>query len=606
MLCPFPKGQSFFVYFFRLRGKKMKYILQQLTTYFKAHKLRYAIVFIFMVIASAMYVAPIYILRLFIDALIQDHFTMALLIRYVSLFAGAILLGYLAEFIWTFNLFIGSYDLQKQLRQQLMAHFLKMGAPFYHRFRTGDLMTRSSDDVQVMGMTVGYGLMVFLNTSLYLSFIVAMMAITVSWVLTIIALIPMPLLAYYIFKWGSQVDKAFTEAQNSVSEMNSEVLEIIDGIRVVRAFGLEAATTQQFQQKTTETRAKNDIVSEIDSRFGPLITIILAISFVMSFGIGAFLVANQQITIGAMVSFQVYLTMVVWPMISAGDLVNVMQQGAASWRRINEVLQTGDQLEPEGQQLVPAIQRIEFSNYSFKYPNTDRLVLEDVDVTIEKGEVLGIVGKTGSGKTSLLRQFGHRYPYSNQIPLINGQPLTAFQTEEIRKHFAEVPQEHTLFSRTIRENLLFGDPEASEERLWQALTMACFSEEIKRMPAGLETMVGEKGVSLSGGQKQRLSLARAFLRNSEVLLLDDALSAVDAKTEQAIIANLKDIKEAPISIIVTHRLSAITEADQVIVLEDGHVIQRGTHKELIAVPGWYQEQYYHQQLKEDDQDVLND
>ena len=424
--------------------------------------------------------------------------------------------------------------------------------------------------------------------------------------MTIIALIPMPLLAYYIFKWGSQVDKAFTEAQNSVSEMNSEVLEIIDGIRVVRAFGLEGATTKQFQQKTTETREKNDIVSEIDSRFGPLITIILAISFVMSFGIGAFLVANQQITIGAMVSFQVYLTMVVWPMISAGDLVNVMQQGAASWRRINEVLQTGDQLESAGQQLVPTIRTIEFSKYSFKYPDTERFVLQDVDLTITKGEVLGIVGKTGSGKTSLLRQFGHRYPYSNQIPLINGQPLTAFQTEEIRRHFSEVPQEHTLFSRTIRENLLFGDPNASEERLWQALALACFDEDVKRMPEGLETLVGEKGVSLSGGQKQRLSLARAFLRSSEVLLLDDALSAVDAKTEQAIIANLKEMKNAPTSIIVTHRLSAITEANQVIVLEDGHVIQKGTHQELIAVPGWYQEQYYHQQLKEDDQDVLND
>jgi ATP-binding cassette subfamily B protein/ATP-binding cassette subfamily B tetracycline resistance protein len=481
-----------------------------------------------------------------------------------------------------------------------------MGAPFYHRFRTGDLMTRSSDDVQVMGMTVGYGLMVFLNTSLYLSFIVAMMAGTVSWLLTLIALIPMPLLAYYIFKWGSQVDKAFTEAQNSVSEMNSEVLEIIDGIRVVRAYGLEGATTEQFQKKTLETRAKNNIVSEIDSRFGPLITIILAISFVMSFGVGAFLVANQTITIGAMVSFQVYLTMVVWPMISAGDLVNVMQQGAASWRRINEVLQTGDELETPGEADLQAINTIRFEAYHFQYPQAARYVLEGLDLTITRGEVLGIVGKTGSGKTTLLRQFGHRYPYSDQVPLINEQPLTTYQTTAVRNHFAEVPQEHTLFSRTIRENLLFGQPDASEEVLWEALEAACFSEDIKRMPEGLETVVGEKGVSLSGGQKQRLSLARAFLRNSEVLLLDDALSAVDAKTEQAIITNLKTMKQAPTSIIVTHRLSAITEADQIIVLEDGRITQRGTHQELIETPGWYQEQYYHQQLKEDDTSVLND
>lgn len=584
----------------------MKYVLKQLTTYFKEHKVRYTFVFVFMVIASAMYVAPIYILRLFIDALIQDNFDYSVLVQYVTLFAGAILLGYLAEFVWTFNLFIGSYDLQKQLREQLMRHFLKMGAPFYHRFRTGDLMTRSSDDVQVMGMTVGYGLMVFLNTSLYLSFIVAMMAGTVSWLLTLIALIPMPLLAYYIFKWGSQVDKAFTEAQNSVSEMNSEVLEIIDGIRVVRAYGLEGATTEQFQKKTLETRAKNNIVSEIDSRFGPLITIILAISFVMSFGVGAFLVANQTITIGAMVSFQVYLTMVVWPMISAGDLVNVMQQGAASWRRINEVLQTGDELEIPGEADLQAINTIRFEAYHFQYPQAARYVLEGLDLTITRGEVLGIVGKTGSGKTTLLRQFGHRYPYSDQVPLINEQPLTTYQTTAVRNHFAEVPQEHTLFSRTIRENLLFGQPDASEEVLWEALEAACFSEDIKRMPEGLETVVGEKGVSLSGGQKQRLSLARAFLRNSEVLLLDDALSAVDAKTEQAIITNLKTMKQAPTSIIVTHRLSAITEADQIIVLEDGRITQRGTHQELIETPGWYQEQYYHQQLKEDDTSVLND
>lgn len=584
----------------------MKYVLKQLTTYFKEHKVRYTFVFVFMVIASAMYVAPIYILRLFIDALIQDNFDYSVLVQYVTLFAGAILLGYLAEFVWTFNLFIGSYDLQKQLREQLMSHFLKMGAPFYHRFRTGDLMTRSSDDVQVMGMTVGYGLMVFLNTSLYLSFIVAMMAGTVSWLLTLIALIPMPLLAYYIFKWGSQVDKAFTEAQNSVSEMNSEVLEIIDGIRVVRAYGLEGATTEQFQKKTLETRAKNNIVSEIDSRFGPLITIILAISFVMSFGVGAFLVANQTITIGAMVSFQVYLTMVVWPMISAGDLVNVMQQGAASWRRINEVLQTGDELETPGEADLQAINTIRFEAYHFQYPQAARYVLEGLDLTITRGEVLGIVGKTGSGKTTLLRQFGHRYPYSDQVPLINEQPLMTYQTTAVRNHFAEVPQEHTLFSRTIRENLLFGQPDASEEVLWEALASACFSEDIKRMPEGLETVVGEKGVSLSGGQKQRLSLARAFLRNSEVLLLDDALSAVDAKTEQAIITNLKTMKQAPTSIIVTHRLSAITEADQIIVLEDGRITQRGTHQELIETPGWYQEQYYHQQLKEDDTSVLND
>lgn len=578
----------------------MTYIIKQLMQYFKLHKWRYTIVFLFMLISSAMTVAPTYLLRLFIDGIIQKSLTFPLLWLYVGLFLGAILLSYVSGFIWNFYLFIGSYDLQKTLRNNLMDHFLKMNAPFYQKFRTGDLMTRSSDDVQVMGMTVGYGLMVFFNTSVYLFFILAMMAVTVSWELTLIALIPMPILAYFIFKWGSQVDESFTDAQRSVSEMNSEVLEMIDGVRVIRAFGMEEETAAIFEKKTEQTKQKNDIVSEIDSRFGPLITTILAISFVLSFGFGALFVSRQQITLGAMVSFQVYLTMVVWPMISAGDLINVMQQGAASWRRINEVLETEDDLEAPGHESLDQIETIGFEQFQFAYPNTQRLVLKGIDLTIKKGEIVGIVGKTGSGKTTLLRQLGHRYPYSHQIPQLNGQDLTLYKMNDVRDKLAEVPQEHTLFSRSIRENLLFGDALATEEQLWQALELASFAEDVKRMPEGLETLVGEKGVSLSGGQKQRLSLARAFLRKSEVLLLDDALSAVDAKTEQQIIENMETLVEGKqTSLIVTHRLSAITKADKIIVLDDGRISQMGTHQTLIHTPGWYQNQYYHQQIKEE-------
>lgn len=577
----------------------MKYVLPQLLRYFKEHPKRYTLVFIFIVIASALYVVPTYILKQFIDTLIDNDFTFAKLWQYIGIYTAAIITAYISEFIWTYNLFIGSYDLQRSLRGSLMEHFLKMGAPFYHRFRTGDLMTRSSDDVQVMGMTVGYGLMVFLNTSLYLGFIILMMGASVSWLLTLVALLPMPLLAYLIFKWGSQVDKAFTDAQNSVSEMNSEVLEIIDGVRVVRAFGLEDETTKQFEAKTAETMKKNNHVSEIDSRFSPVITIILSISFVLSFGLGALLVAQQKITVGGMVSFQVYLTMVVWPMISAGDLVNVMQQGGASWRRINEVLQTGDELEKDGAEEIASFVSLALKDYTFAYPNTERTVLNQVNLTLAKGEVLGIVGKTGSGKTTILRQMGHRYPYSKEIPEINQRPLTDYQTAEVRKLFAEVPQEHTLFSRSIEENLRFGKQDATEEELWRVLTLASLAEDVRRMKDGLQTLVGEKGVSLSGGQKQRLSLARAFLRNSPVLLLDDALSAVDAKTEQEIITNLRHQQEAPTSIIVTHRLSAVTDAHHIIVLDEGQVIQEGTHQELIAQPGWYQDQYHHQQIKEE-------
>lgn len=575
----------------------MNAIFAYLWSYFTKHKLRYTVVVVFMLAASAMYVAPIYLLRLFIDAILEADFTWETLFFYGGLFLAAIAIAYVTEFVWNYFLFIGSYDMQSQLRGKIMGHFLKMRPSFYHRFHTGDLMTRANDDVQVMGMTIGYGLMVFLNTSVYLAFILGMMAITVSWKLTLVALVPMPFLAYFIFKWGSLVDAKFTKAQNAVSEMNSEVLEMIDGIRVVRAFGLEGATTDQFQQKTSETLVKNNEVSEIDSRFGPLITILLATSFVLSFGIGAFFVAQQEITIGAMVSFQVYLGMIVWPMISAGDLVNVMQQGAASWRRISEILKASDDLEPDGNVPLPELVDFRFAQFKFHYPQNERLVLKDIDLDIPKGAVIGIVGKTGSGKTTLLRQFGHYYPYSNQVPLVNDTPLTAYKTQDLRQLLAEVPQEHTLFSRSIRENLLFGNAQASDEELWQALETASFAKEVRAMPQGLNTLVGEKGVSLSGGQKQRLSLARAFLRKGELLLLDDALSAVDAKTEQVIIDNLAHLPKTPTMVIITHRLSAITNADQIIVLDEGRISQSGRHEDLIQTPGWYQDQYFHQQIK---------
>lgn len=573
-------------------------VLSKLGWFFKKYWKQYTVAIVLLMIASGLEVVPPYLLGTIIDLLTAGEMTPAILTKYILIFIGIIIGGYLLNFVWQFRLFEGAINLEKILRRNLMQHFLRMTPTFYEKNRTGDLMARATNDLNAVSLTAGFGIMTLIDSTIYMGFIIFAMGYMISWKLTFFAMLPVPIMAILIQYLGKIVHERYMKAQDAFGELNDSVLESVAGVRVVRAYVQEKKDEANFADMSESVYAKNIHTSKINALFGPITKVGTGISYVVALGYGAHLVSTEAMTVGQLVTFNVYLGLAVWPIFAIGELINVMQQGNASLDRVQETLNyEADVQNIPNPQMIATPKAIGFDDLTFQYPMSQVKNLQQISLSLKKGQTLGIVGKTGAGKTTFLRQLLREYPISQGQLLIDGIDITAQTKEQILDWIGYVPQDHVLFSRTIRENILFGKEDATQAELQQAIRAAYFEKDLENLPMGLETLVGEKGVSLSGGQKQRVSIARALIKDPEILMLDDSLSAVDAKTEARIIENIQRERHGKTTIITTHRLSGIQHADVIIVLDDGQIVEQGTHEELLSQQGWYKEQFDRQQLE---------
>lgn len=574
-------------------------VLFKLRWFFAENWKRYTIAISLLMVTNILEVVPPWLLGESIDAIYQQTLTSKLLMTFILALIAVTVVNYLSNFIWQYQLFGGAYVIEKQLRGRLMKHFLRMTPSFYEKNRTGDLMARGTNDLKAVSTTAGFGILTLIDSSLYMLTILLTMGFLVSWKLTLVALLPLPILAVIMQVLGKRIHERYMKAQDAFGDMNDRVLEAVAGVRVIRAYVQERASEKQFSTMTEDVYAKNMEVEKIDALFNPITKVLTGVSYMIGLGYGAFLVSQQQMTLGDLVAFNVYLGMIIWPMFAIGELVNVMQRGNASLDRVQETLDyVEDVKDPEHAVALVNPGRIEFANVDFQYPTSTTINLSKINVYIEQGQTLGIVGKTGSGKTTFIKQLLREYPMGSGSLSLAGVPIEEQTKNQVRNWIGYVPQDHVLFSRTVKENILFGYPDATDEDIENAIRLSYFQRDLEMLPLGLETLVGEKGVALSGGQKQRISIARALIKNPDILLLDDSLSAVDAKTESRIIENIQKERIGKTTIITTHRLSAIQHADWILVFDDGEIIEEGTHENLLASKGWYKEQFDRQQIEE--------
>jgi len=574
-------------------------VLYKLKWFFKAYWKRYLIAVGLLMIANIAEVVPPWIIGIAIDDIALGNMTPDSLLEYLIWLGLIILFGYIINFTWQYQLFGGALSLERIFRKKLMHHFLKMTPTFYEKNRTGDLMARATNDLNAVSLTAGFGIMTLLDSTIYMGAIIIAMGFLISWKLTILSMLPIPIMAVLMQYFGKIVHERYTKAQDVFGELNDSVLESVAGVRVIRAYVQEKKDEKRFADMSEDVYEKNIQVAKINALFGPITKVGTGISYVMALGYGALLVSNGDMTVGQLVAFNVYLGLAVWPMMAIGEMINVMQQGNASLDRVQETLDyEQDVKNPNNPVHVESPISIGFNRFSFQYPMSQIKNLHNISILVKRGETLGIVGKTGSGKTTFIKQFLKEYPVEEGQLTIDCVDITSLSKDELLEWIGYVPQDHVLFSRTIRENILFGKSDATQEEIDEAVRLAYFEKDLKNLPLGLETLVGEKGISLSGGQKQRVSIARAMIKNPEILILDDSLSAVDAKTEANIIENISRVRNGKTTIITTHRLSAVQHADQILVLDEGKVIEQGTHEELLQTEGWYKEQYDRQQLEE--------
>ena len=574
-------------------------VFLKLVWFFKERRKEYIFGILMLLCVSILQIVPPKIIGITLDEIGAGTLTMKSLTKWLGILVAIAIVMYILRFYWRKMIFGSSNYLAKVLRQKLFRHFTKMSPSFYQQRRIGDLMAHATNDVSAVQQTAGFGVLTLFDSISTGGFVILAMAITIDWRLTLIALIPMPLMALSTSYYGKLLHKRFRDAQAAFSDLNDKTQESISGVKVIKSFGYQQEDIEDFRKLSEEVVEKNIRVAKIDSLFDPTISFVVAISYFLSIVFGAKFIIEGAMTVGDLVAFTTYLGLLVWPMLAVGMLFNIVERGSASYDRIEELLTTPIEMEDRESALdIKPSGALIFNVQSFTFPGEETATLKNVSFKLQAGETLGIVGRTGAGKTAilklLLRQFDQ---YDGEITY-GGISIEAYKKERLREAIGYVPQDHFLFSTTVANNIAFSNEHASLEQVERAAKIAHIHEDIMRFSEGYDTVVGERGVALSGGQKQRISIARALMMEPNLLILDDSLSAVDAKTEEAILQSLKAERANATTIITSHRLSAIQHANVILFMEDGTVAEKGTHEELMALKGRYYEMYKLQQLEQ--------
>lgn len=571
-------------------------IIQKLWWFFKLEKRRYLVGIVALILVSVLNLIPPMVMGRVIDAITSGRLTQDELLLHLFYLLLAAFGMYYLRYVWRMYILGTSYRLGQIMRSRLFEHFTRMSPAFYQNYRTGDLMAHATNDINALTRLAGGGVMSAVDASITALVTLLTMIFSISWQMTLVAILPLPFMAYATSRLGRKTHKAFGESQAAFSELNNKVQESVSGIKVTKSFGYQSNELASFQEVNDLTFQKNLQTMKYDSLFDPMVLLFVGSSYALTLLVGAFMVQAGQVTVGNLVTFISYLDMLVWPLMAIGFLFNITQRGKVSYQRIESLLsQESPVKDPESPLDGIENGRLDYAIDRFAFE--DEETLKDIHFSLEKGQTLGLVGQTGSGKTALIKLLLREYDVDQGAIYLNGHDIRDYRLADLRSLMGYVPQDQFLFASSILENICFGNPDLPFSAVEEATQLAQVYQDIQAMPEGFDTVIGEKGVSLSGGQKQRLAMSRAMILNPDILILDDSLSAVDAKTEFAIIDNLKETRKDKSTIITAHRLSAVVHADLILVMQNGRIIERGTHEDLLALDGWYAQTYQSQQLE---------
>lgn len=559
-----------------------------LIKFVKDHKISYIIGILFMLLAS--YIQTLFpkVLGNTIDLLKTDNFiskSIYINIVYILLIAIG---TFISTYAWR-NLVIGNArNMECYLREKLFDHFQKLSPEFYNQRKTGDLIAYAINDINAVRMTFGPATAMSINGAVICTISVYSMASVVSWKLTLLSLLPVPFIIYLMFNIGNTVRKRFKKVQETFASISDRVQENINGIRVIKAYVQEDEEVAKFEELNDQMVEANLSMVRISAYLSPLIELCFSISFVLNLIMGGNMVLNGNISLGDFIAFNGYLTMIMVPIISMGRVITIFQRGMASLNRLNDIFTVKPHVRDSEHSIESHINgSLRIENLSFSYPGCADEVISNINLVIPKGSTLGIIGKTGSGKSTLVNLLLKMYNVENGKIFFNDIDINKYKLNNLRDGLGFVPQDNFLFNASISDNIKFFKNIYSDDEVVTAAENSCVYESIMGFPKAFNTILGERGVNISGGQKQRISIARAMIKNPEVLVLDDALSAVDTITESQILKNLQKIRVDKTSIIIAHRISAVIEADQIIVLDKGKITERGTHQELLEKGGIY-------------------